>query len=476
MIKNLSIQSHAATMGVLLLVSLFQTANAADWLYTMRPGDNIWNVCRQYTKEPTCWQKLGPLNNIARDRNIPPGTRIRIPAEWLKVPAASASIEFIQGDVRYQLLGEQEKKAEKGVKLPIGAKLITGQGSASLSFADGSSMLLEPDSQLELDTLSNFELNGMVDSTVRLNQGTVKTRVIKREPRSRFITITPSAVAAVRGTEYRVNVVAENPQNTDKQTTLVEVYQGLVDVGAESITFPVPANFGIVAKQGEAPQEPVKLLDKPEFMPFDAQQTLMRDMAGKVLKPIAIQWHKMDLASGYQLSIFADQEGNAKTEKLIKTYRINDQQVNIDDLQVGCYQLSLRAIDQLGLHGLAQKERLCLLEQLKTPAFQSLVNDEPSVPQVALSWESVIGAKMYRVDVSESADFSSLISSEEISDSRYLLMKKESTQFVRIQALGESGELSNYSQHIKVKPLEIIEKNDNWKMLVPIGLFILAIL
>ncbi len=362
-----SIQSKVLSgffLFFLMLVSVLQPVNAADWQYTMRPGDTLWSVCKEYTKEPGCWQKLGPLNNIGRDRAIPPGTRIRIPANWLKVPAATATIVFVQGDVSFQRPDEMETPASEGVELTIGSKLITGNGSVSLSFADGSSMVLEPNSQLELDTLSNFELNGMVDSTVRLNRGTVKTRVIKREPRSHFRTITPSALAAARGTEYRVNVVSSEQQ---KQSTLVEVYEGLVDVGADKVTFPVPATFGIVAKQGETLQEPVKLLDKPELIGFEEQQIILIDDTRKRLSSPSIQWHEEPLAAGYQLNILADQQGKAKTEKLITSYRTEANTVTIKDLAQGCYQLSLRAIDKLGLHGLAAQKRLCLTQQIALP-------------------------------------------------------------------------------------------------------------
>ena len=357
----------------LVCVSVLQPVNAADWQYTMRPGDTLWSVCKEYAKEPGCWQKLGPLNKIGRDRAIPPGTRIRIPASWLKVPAATAAIVFVQGDVSYQLPNEMEVPASEGIELTIGSKLFTGNGSVSLSFADGSSMILEPNSQLELDTLSNFELNGMVDSTVRLNRGTVKTRVIKREPRSHFRTITPSALAAVRGTEYRVNVVSNEQQ---KQSTLVEVYQGLVDVGADQVTFPVPATFGIVAKQGETLQEPVKLLDKPVLIGFEEQQIILIDDAGKHLSSPSIQWQQEPLAAGFQLNILADQKGNAKTEKLITSYQTESNTITIKDLAQGCYQVSLRAIDTLGLHGLAAQKRLCLTQQL---ALAPAVEEETSL-------------------------------------------------------------------------------------------------
>ena len=109
----------------LMAISLAQSVYAADWVYTMRPGDTLWTLCKEYTKEPTCWQKLGPLNKIDRDRAIPPGTRIRVPANWLKVPAASAEIIFVQGEASLQLPGEPVIAATEGTKLSIGSTLVT---------------------------------------------------------------------------------------------------------------------------------------------------------------------------------------------------------------------------------------------------------------------------------------------------------------------------------------------------------------
>jgi len=473
---------------ILLLFSLAKPANAADWLYTIRPGDTLWSLCQQYTKEPNCWNKLGPLNNIDQNRKIPPGTRIRVPAGWLKVPAASAIITFTQGDVTYQHVGENKAPAAKGVKLPAGSILTTGKGSVTLVFADGSSMILEPNSHLELDALSSFESNGMVDSSVRLNRGTLKTRVIKREPRSQFRTITPSAVAAVRGTEYRVNLVSEKGseeggEQSDNKSTLIEVYQGLVDVGAENTTHSVPAGFGIVTKQGQAPQAPTRLLDKPLFLPFDENQNLTMTQ----VDPITIQWQPIDTASGYQLNILTDQKKDAQPEALIQTYRTKEHQVNLNTLAQGCYQLSLRAADPLGLHGLASRKRLCLTEVLAIPIFDGASSNDNSKPDKRISWSEISGAQGYRIEISEHPNFSALIENTEVLESHYLLEHKRFKQnaelFIRVQALSVSSKHSNFSQSIHWKPekfpeeiVEVAEEKEIWPVLLPIGFFLLALL
>lgn len=463
----------------LCLACCTQWVVAADWLYSMRPGDTLWSVCKTYTKEANCWQQLGPLNQIDRDRTIPPGTRIRIPASWLKVPAASVKIDFSHGDVQFQRPGEAPTAAQAGVELPIGTKLKTRDGTVTLRFADDSTMLLEPDSELELDSLSNFELNGMVDSTVRLHQGTVKTRVIKREPRSRFFTITPSAVAAVRGTEYRVSIAdVSRPAHQGKQdeTSRVEVYQGLVDVAADATRFPVPESYGIVAKAGDPLEPPVRLLDAPLFKKIPARFMVSTDPFSAEKQALEISWDAMPGASAYQLSIYQDQQNQDSSEQLIKTVRTIALSENINALETGCYRLGLRAIDGLGLHGLAAKSRTCLEDAPEGPALQSALPDNSDTHQHLLAWPAIESADQYLIQIAEDADFQHLIRSEVTVEPKYILESPDSPQYVRVQALKDNAILSNPGPALIIPARPPIEDNDQWKMLIPVGLFILAII
>ena len=482
MITRTSTQTNTWLFALVLLILWTKPANAADWLYSIKPGDTLWSICEQYAKEPNCWQKLGPFNQIDQNRQIPPGTRIRMPAAWLKVPAASATIVFAQGDVKYQHFGEAEAVAKIGIKLPIGSQLTTGKGTVTIIFADGSSMVLEPHSQLELDTLSHFELNGMVDSSVRLKRGTVKTRVIKREPRSQFRTITPSAVASVRGTEYRVNIATADTEHNLKEATLVEVYDGLVEVGAERKNFPVPASFGIVTKKGQAPQAPVRLLGKPQFLAFEKAQTLvpitsssLRSLEAKHA-PITIAWQTIDSALSYQLNILKSQTKGQSTDQLLQAHPVTANKVELTNLTPGCYQLSLRAVDQLGLHGLAANKSLCLSQQLPAPTIElKNVENQPS-EQVNITWNAINKALAYRVEASRDVNFSTLVHSAKTPDTN-LQLHHPSELFIRVQALDVNGAPSNYSQVVHWQPPEEkVETLEHWPVYVQIGLFLLGLL
>jgi predicted phage tail protein len=250
----------------------------------------------------------------------------------------------------------------------------------------------------------------------------------------------------------------------------------LVDVGAEQVSFPVPANFGIVAKQGETLQEPVKLLDKPEFVAFPEQQTLLVDAVAKTVAPVLIEWQPVAQASGFQLNILADDLSDSKTEKLLKSYRTQEHQLNLNELSIGCYQLSLRAIDNLGLHGLAEQKRLCLNQQISTPLVNSKPSDLPEEPQVKITWDPSDDASMYRVELSNMQDFSTLLSSVNTIETSTMITRQDTELFVRVQAIGEHENYSNFSQSVWIPAQVRVEENDGWKVFIPIGLFLLGFL
>ncbi|MBA1333428.1 hypothetical protein QQ73_21120, partial [Candidatus Endoriftia persephone str. Guaymas] len=68
---------------LLSLVLFWLCAQAADdepeWLYTMRPGDNLWSLAQRYLGDGGASVKLQRYNQIDAATKIPPGTRIHIP-------------------------------------------------------------------------------------------------------------------------------------------------------------------------------------------------------------------------------------------------------------------------------------------------------------------------------------------------------------------------------------------------------------
>ena len=177
-------------IGAALAWLLAFPALAQDWVYSARPGDNLWNLADEYLLDGSrLTDRLQRHNQITTPTRIPPGTRIRFPIRWLKQQPASARLVRQSGRVSLIAAGSSApQQAVVGAALNIGDRLETGaESAATVQFADGSRMLVQAESALTFDSMSAYHTTGMVDTTMRLHRGRVENDVERAEgPGSRF--------------------------------------------------------------------------------------------------------------------------------------------------------------------------------------------------------------------------------------------------------------------------------------------------
>ncbi|MFW2374690.1 MAG: FecR domain-containing protein, partial [Gammaproteobacteria bacterium] len=324
-----------------------------------------------------------------------------------------------------------------------------GDGSALIQFADGSSLLVQKNSEVSFNTLSLFGETGMVDTQLRLHQGQVETRVKPlRNPDSRFEITTPAAVAAVRGTEFRVSYQSQ------RQIMFGEVLKGKINIAAEGKEQPVNEGFGVLTERGKAPQPPVKLLDAPQ----------LGELARNIRRlPFSFSWPGLDNAIKYRLQISpAADEGTPVINEAIE-----QPQFLLNALDDGQYLLKVRGIDKHGLEGLSSEYRFeldtsSLVLQLSSP----LTGDELSGHPVILNWIAVKGAKKYQLQLAKSKDFNAPILDVETAETEYSLPETlaEGQYFWRAVALDEQGNRGNYSAS---RQFSIVENNHGaWLLLL----------
>ncbi|NND68544.1 MAG: LysM peptidoglycan-binding domain-containing protein [Halioglobus sp.] len=349
---------HAAFVIALFCASwAAEQARAQDWVYRVQPGDTLWNLCIQYTAVKGCWKELGVYNDIRDDRGIQPGTDIRIPVAWLLEIPLVGKVLNVQGAVTYQLQpGSNPLPLAAGQDIALGSLLVSREGSAAIQLGNHSQILLRPNSVLRIDTMSVGESAGQT-STLRLDSGEVEVEV-KPESRSRFEVHTPSAIAAVRGTQYRVVSLRE------EDSTRGEVLAGLVAVEAGS-RLDVPAGFGVKAKAGEPLGQPRKLLDPPRFTQARIDAPL----------PLTVRWDNDPQAVSWQVDVYAGGENG----ELLDSLRSNQPRLDLESLDEGCYRLVARAIDGEGFNGLEQELPLCVLPPPP-------VEEEPFDYRIVLPW------------------------------------------------------------------------------------------
>ena len=132
---------------------------------------------------------------------------------------AGATIAEWKGDIRLSLPGQLPSNPLRGEQLPPGTILDTGSGRLLLRLSDGSEVIVRAHTRLQVQQPSLTD-----PSYFQLLLGRIRALINKRTGGAvPFELGTPSAVIAVRGTQFDVEV---NPRNV----TEVDVVDGLVEV------------------------------------------------------------------------------------------------------------------------------------------------------------------------------------------------------------------------------------------------------
>jgi hypothetical protein len=135
------------------------------------------------------------------------------------LPLGSATVAEIKGDVRVLTPQGSEIAAQRGTVLAAETRINTAKGSLLLDLADGSQVLVKPNSNVVLKAPDQGK-----GYWLELLLGKINAKVQKRLGNApSFRMGTPTAVITVRGTRFSVDV-------DKKEHTYVEVYEGLVEV------------------------------------------------------------------------------------------------------------------------------------------------------------------------------------------------------------------------------------------------------
>ncbi|MEW8509117.1 MAG: FecR domain-containing protein [Candidatus Thiodiazotropha sp.] len=318
-----------------LLMLVLPPVSATEWIYTVVDGDNLWNFSEKYLDSVMRFEKLRKLNNIKNPKRLQPGSWLRVPMKWIRSNAVPARIVGIQGQVQLTRAdGTQLSSLVTGTRVHLGDSLKTGpKSSVAVLFADNTALTLHSHGEMRFDHLSAHGETGMVDSRLRLLKGRLQTRVRPSAgPGSRFEIYTPSAISAVRGTEYRAAVTR------DGDASNIEVLEGKVEVSAAQQQRLVEAGFGTRIVKGEAPAAPVKLLPPPEFSHFP-----------EVVRQIDWQmdWEDLEGAVNYRIEISGDQAFTVLTWDQITA----QSHLTFPELADSKYWIRVRGIDRNGLEG-----------------------------------------------------------------------------------------------------------------------------
>ncbi len=322
---------------IFCLLSL--TASAEEQLYTVKPGDTLWSISDEYLHDPNDWGKLQTLNQIVNPRKLLPNSQIRIPVLLLKNDNVQAVIKHMQGSAILTNHAGQVRDIVVGDPLFSGDKIVTNESSNILiEYVNGSKSLLQENSQLIIERINISTEDS--DVQLKLLKGTIHNTVKPKLDKSdqRFIITTPSAVASVRGTVFRVG---NNPQTQQFRTEVLEGRVAVVSQGEERV---VETGFGVTIKEGQPPGVPIRLLPA-----IDLSQIPVKF----IQPPFFFRLTALEQAVGYRVEIEEDGEFSLP----IFGQNIVAPEFTHTNLTNGKYLLRAFAFDTAGLGGKAGLHR-----------------------------------------------------------------------------------------------------------------------
>ncbi|MEE9342855.1 MAG: hypothetical protein V3V12_04395, partial [Gammaproteobacteria bacterium] len=245
-------------------------------------------------------------------------------------------------------------------------------------------------------------------------------------PGSRYEIITPAAVAAVRGTQFRV---ASDQAHAIMRS---EITQGTVSVDNKYRQSDVRKGFGLLAKKGEKLAPPRKLLPATN---------LQHNQSVYNLSPYYFDWPEINNGIVYQAHLSSHNE--------VRSYQLGKPELTVDTLNDGEYTLSVRGVDEMGLQGLSASFTFQVLNHPGPPALAS----EPENPiirtgQQTLSWPSVPNVQRYNIQLADNPDFKPLLIEETVTGNTFTPPRTlaPGQHFWRVASRNAHAETGHFSQ------------------------------
>jgi len=421
---------HAGIAAVVAALSC-PSAVAQDWLYQTREGDNLWDLCIRHTNKQGCWQELGDYNKISNDRAIPIGTTLRIPVAWLiNVPSIGRATS-VNGDVMYDQRNSGDLvPLTTGQEVHLGSRLVSSGGSAAVVLGNHSQILVRPGASLLLKSLTG---PGVVpaEAEIELNTGEIDAKVIPGRE-SRFEVTTPAAIAAVRGTGFRLGV-------SDTATSLRgEVLEGEVAIRSQSEQS-VPAGFGVIAEAGKPVPKPVELLPPPRYAQLAANLPRSGELA----------WEPHAEASSWIVDIFT----GSGSKQLLSTHPVAEPMIALSLQPAGCYRFSVRAVDSQSLQGLNSETTACTHDPLPAPSGVSAesVGDD----QWQVTWNLVEEADSYVVTAVDTTSSEAVLTLTTTDTSLSFEAPEHQSLAISVAAMGDAGISGTASAPVVAEPRSI---------------------
>ncbi|SNR88715.1 FecR family protein [Methylobacillus rhizosphaerae] len=376
-----------------LVLATYAPVRAETINHTVVHGDNLYNLAAHYMGNAQSWPDIQKLNHIPNPHYLLPGTSLLIP----KI-SSTVTASFVRGEVSLiDETGNSIRTVAYGDQLAEGDIVRTGENSyLSLEFSDKSVGRILSNTRARLDRIKEGNLVRKNQRVIYLEYGDIDVSVIpalqSKHPPQYFKVITPYAVAAARGTRFRVSA-------GDISTTSVTHSQ--VDMRWAKAVKRHP-NKTLHAGQGVAIDDHglgtiQSLLPAPD----------LSQLPSKFSEPEILQfnWPALDNSKKYQYRIAQDEN----LEQVLWDTASDSAQAVLPSLQDGEYLLAVRALDPLGIAGYEAQHRFTIFSHPSSPWLLAPQQGQTVTRNSTLRCTPVENAHGYRMQIASDPDFQHLV-------------------------------------------------------------------
>jgi hypothetical protein len=247
-----------------------------------------------------------------------------------------AQIAKKEGDVdkRKGLLGSWEDAFQGDLMKQLDGLRTMVESYANLSFTDGSTVIIEPNTEAVIRKARIDKLDESSDTEITLENGSLLAKLsASAKGKSKYILNAGPSSSELKSQNFYAE--ADGPQ-VAKLTN----YDGEAIVNANNITITIKKNEGTIVEEGKDPLPPVKLLPAPELT-WATRDTII--YKSEILYPFIGVKSAQNYRVQYSTSPNFDGEVN--------TINTTQTSVTLEELPLGTIYVRVQASDNLGLKG-----------------------------------------------------------------------------------------------------------------------------
>lgn len=279
MIKRGELKLKQVNWLLFALLSLTALSSRADtsvsdekkeFIYVMKSGDSLLKLVGKYFKNASAIDEIAKINQLQNVHKIPVGQKLVFPRALVSTFPSKAILTSLDCNDAVKIDGVV-KTVAVGEALMQGASIEIPKGcQAGLTLEDASTVALLSGTLIKIKTLHKNAFEKSPEVEFELLNGRVEVDVPKRQAGDApFQVRTPSSLAGVRGTKFRVgfDMLAGNSQVEVKQGNVAA--KGSVDANAKSILDNQGLAIAATGNAGEVEQLPMP----PEFLAYEKNKS-----------------------------------------------------------------------------------------------------------------------------------------------------------------------------------------------------------